>query len=156
MNIGIVVYSQTGNTLSVAEKLKDRLISAGHAASIERLAPVLANPKDPLSFHFDALPDLAGYDALVFAAPVQGFSLSQVMAAYLPLMPDLTGRKAACFVTKQLASAWTGGNKAIAQMTKAVEDKGGTVCGTGMIMWSSKQREKELEEMVEKVGCLFV
>ena len=155
MNIGIVVYSQTGNTLSVAEKLKDKLVSAGHAAAIERLAPVLENPKDPLSFRFDALPDLAGYDALVFAAPVQGFSLSPVMAAYLPLIPGLAGKKAACFVTKQLASAWTGGNKALAQMTKAVEDKGGTVCGTGMIMWSSKQREKDLEEMVEKVGCLF-
>jgi len=155
MNIGIVVYSQTGNTLSVAEKLKDRLVSAGHAASIERLAPVLANPKDPLSFRFDALPDLAGYNALVFAAPVQGFSLCRAMAIYLQQLPALDGKKAACFVTKQLASAWTGGNKAIAQMTKAVEEKGGTVCGTGMIMWSSKQREKDMEEMVEKVGCLF-
>ena len=25
MNIGIVIYSQTGNTLSVAERLRDRL-----------------------------------------------------------------------------------------------------------------------------------
>jgi NAD(P)H dehydrogenase (quinone) len=155
MKIGIVVHSLTGNTLSVAEKLRDRLAASGHAATIERLMPVLANPKDPMSFRYDTLPDLSGYDALVLAAHVQGFSLCRAMVIYLKHLPALDGKKAACFVTKHLASAWTGGNKALAQMKRAVIKKGGVVCGTGMVMWASKQREKDIEEMVEKMGCLF-
>jgi len=37
MKIGIIVYSQTGNTLSVAEKLKEKLAVAGHSAEIEQV-----------------------------------------------------------------------------------------------------------------------
>jgi NAD(P)H dehydrogenase (quinone) len=155
MNIGIVVYSQTGNTLSVAEKLKDRLTSIGQTAAIERLTPVLANPKDPLSFRFDSLPDLSGYEALVLAAPVQGFSLCRAMLAYLPQLPALAGKKAACFVTKGFVNAWTGGNRAIASLTNAAQAKGATVCSAGFVGWMSKHREKEIEALVEKLAKAF-
>lgn len=40
MNIGMIVYSRTGNTLSVAEKLEARLSAAGHAVTLKRLAVV--------------------------------------------------------------------------------------------------------------------
>jgi flavodoxin len=40
MNIGIVVYSRTGNTYSVALRLRDKLLELGHCANIERIAPV--------------------------------------------------------------------------------------------------------------------
>ncbi len=40
MKIGIIVYSQTGNTFSVAEKLKAKLTAAGHNVNIERLTTV--------------------------------------------------------------------------------------------------------------------
>ena len=35
MNVGIIVYSKTGNTLSVAEKLHDYIRSAVHTVKIE-------------------------------------------------------------------------------------------------------------------------
>ncbi len=31
MKIGIIVHSHTGNTLSVAQKIKERLVSGGHS-----------------------------------------------------------------------------------------------------------------------------
>ena len=37
MNIGIIVYSQAGKTLSVAEKIGDKLREKGHSVQIERV-----------------------------------------------------------------------------------------------------------------------
>lgn len=37
MNIGIIVYSISGHTLSVAAKLGEKLSAAGHAVTLERL-----------------------------------------------------------------------------------------------------------------------
>ena len=37
MDIGIMVYSQTGNTLSVAEKLKEALSEKGHTVTVDRV-----------------------------------------------------------------------------------------------------------------------
>lgn len=152
MKVGIVVYSQTGNTLSVAEKLRDKLAARGHGVSLERLSPTLADPKDLKSFRFDSLPDLSGYEAVVLAAPVQGFSLCRAMAAYLRELPDLSGRLVACFATKQLNSAWTGGSKALASMSEAAEAKGGRVCAAGFVCWKSRQREKDIEDLTEKLA----
>jgi NAD(P)H dehydrogenase (quinone) len=155
MKIGIVVYSQTGNTLSVSESLRERLACAGHEAALERLTPEGNAAKNSRDIRFESLPDLSGYEALVLAAPVQAFSLCPAMAAYLPQMPELAGKKTACFVTKGFASAWTGGNKAIATMEKAVVEKGGEVCGTGIVGWMSREREKEIGELVEKMARAF-
>ena len=40
MNIGIIVYSQTGNTLSVAKKLEEKLSLAGHSATLEQVKAI--------------------------------------------------------------------------------------------------------------------
>lgn len=37
MKIGIILHSQTGNTLSVANKLKEKLISLGHTVNLEQV-----------------------------------------------------------------------------------------------------------------------
>ena len=37
MNIGIILYSETGNTYSVSQKLKEKLVKAGHSVNMERL-----------------------------------------------------------------------------------------------------------------------
>jgi len=40
MKIGIILYSQTGNTYSVAQKLQEKLIAKGHSVDLERLKAV--------------------------------------------------------------------------------------------------------------------
>lgn len=151
MKIGIIVYSQTGNTFSVAEKLKEKLTAAGHNVSIERLTTV-GGETDPGKAKIEKLPDLSGYDALAFAGPVQAFSLSRVMAAYMNQLPPLNNKKAVVFVTKGLALAFTGGNKAIKQLTKGVESHGGKVVGAGMVFWGSKGRDNQITELVAKLA----
>jgi NAD(P)H dehydrogenase (quinone) len=151
MKIGIIVYSQTGNTFAVAEKLKQKLAAAGHAANVERLTTVGGVQKDARNIRIEKLPDLGAYDALVFAAPVQAFSLAPAMAVYLKQLPSLGGKKVVCFVTKGLPFAWTGGNRAIKQMKNSCEAMGGMVCGTGIVYWSNKGRENHIDDVVEKL-----
>lgn len=155
MKIGIIVHSQTGHTFSVAERLKDKLEAAGHSVNIERITPVDAKQTDPKKVQIEKLPDLSVYDALVFAAPVQAFSVSPVMKAYLGLLPSLSNKKIACFVTKALPFDSTGGNQAISLMKSTFESKGGTVVGTGIVNWTGGGREKKIAELVEQLGKLF-
>lgn len=154
MKIGIVVYSQTGNTLSVAQKLRDKLMALGHGAAIERIT-LAGDPKDAKDIRFNTLPALDGYDALVFAAPVQAFQLCAVMKDYLPKMPLLLGRKSAVLVTKHWTSAWTGANGAMKAIAAAIGEKGGKLCGQGFVGWKSKQRDQEVEMLTDKLAGAF-
>lgn len=47
MNIGIIVFSKTGNTLSVAEKLQGALIEMGHKAALEKVTASKDVEMDP-------------------------------------------------------------------------------------------------------------
>ena len=46
MNIGIILYSETGNTYFVSQKIKEKLIKVGHSVNIERLKVIgKVNPR---------------------------------------------------------------------------------------------------------------
>lgn len=153
MKTGIIIYSQTGVTLAAAEKLKEKLAAAEKAAEVVRLQPTQADPKNALSWRYDATPDLSAFDTLVFAAPVQAFQLCGAMKAYLPKLPDLSGKKVALFVTKGWASAWTGATKALAEMENAVNAHGGTVCCTGFAGgMKPEKRAPAVDALVEKLA----
>lgn len=155
MKIGIIVHSQTGHTLSVAEALKNKLASAGHSVNIEQIAPVDARQTDPKKIQIAKLPELSSYDALVLAAPVQAFLLSNVMKAYLPQLPSLNGKKVAVFTTKGLPFKWTGGSSAVSSMKSAAESKGGKVVGSDIIVWGGPGRENRIADMIDKFSKLF-
>ena len=155
MNIGIILYSETGNTYSVSQKLKEKLVKAGHSANIERLKVIGKVKPGIKDIKFESLPDIELYDALVFGSPVQAFSLSSAMATYLSQIKSLQGKKVAFLVTQFFPFPWLGGNRTIGQMKKACESKGATVCGTAVVNWSKPSREKQITEMVEKLSKLF-
>ena len=58
-------------------------------------------------------------------------------------MGSLQDKKVACFVTKGALFHWTGGNQALSKMKNLVEFKGGTVIGTGIVVWRGN-RENEI------------
>lgn len=155
MNIGIIFYSQTGNTKSVAEKLQQKLESAGHAATLQEILISGAVPAQPGKFELQQVPDPTAYDAVIFGAPVQAFSLNPAMKAYMAQLPDLSGMKVACFVTKQIPLLWLGGTGAIAKMKNACESKGAAVAGTGIVVWAKKRREQSIRQCVENLSTLF-
>jgi len=153
MNIGIIVYSRTGNTHSVALKLEEKLAAAGHAVTLERIEVGEVTPGKPVQFK--TLPDAGPYDALIFGAPVHGFSLCQPMAGYLKQVASLQGKKVACLVTQAFPYPWLGGNRAIRQMKQICESKGATVCGSGIVNWMNKRREQQIVEVVDRLSKLF-
>lgn len=72
MKIGIIIYSETGNTQYVAEKIKEHLLSRGKNTEILLLKAVKntsAKPlKDPAQVVLENMPNAADYDMLVFGS----------------------------------------------------------------------------------------
>lgn len=155
MNIGIILYSETGNTYAVSQKLKEKLVKAGHSVNIERLKVIGKATLGTKNIQFESLPDIGLYDALVFGSPVQAFSLSSAMKTYLSQIKSLQDKKVTFLVTQYFPFPWLGGNRAIGQMKKIGESKGATICGTAVVNWSKPSREKQITETVEKLSKLF-
>lgn len=155
MNIGVIYFSQTGNTHSVAVKLKEKLQAEGHSVNLERLNVVGDFKPGQKDLRFETLPDVEQYDGIVFAAPVQAFSLCGAMKKYLEQIPSLKDKKVALYVTKQLRFNWTGGNQAINKMKKMCRVKEADIGETGIIVWSSNEREQMINDVVAKISQFF-
>lgn len=151
MNIGIIVHSHTGHTLSVAESLKQRLDGAGHNAQIERITAVNEDPSNKGNVQLAKAPRTDGYDVLIFGAPVRGYSLSPVMKAYLAQTSSLEGKKVGCFVTQFFPSPKMGGNQSIQQFIDLCRKKGGAPVDTGIVNWTGLGREKKIEALVDQM-----
>ena len=150
MKIGIMVHSQTGNTLSVAEKIQERLAKEGHSTELKKIIPFKESDPRPEDVRFQAKPPVDGYEALIFAAPVWGFSLSAVMRAYLDDMELASKPVVLGFVTHAFPLPWMGGTRAIRQMEGLCQAKGLRILGTGIINWSRKDREKQILDLTEQ------
>lgn len=148
MNVGIIIHSHTGNTLSVAERIRDGLVNAGHTASLEQVKAVNGDPNSQGKVELSIIPDTSQYDVLIFGAPVWAFSLSTVMNEYLMQLNSLEGKKVYCFVTHKLPFACMGGNHSVKQMKSICTKKGGKVVKKGTISWSSKKREDNIKALV--------
>ena len=148
MNIGIIVHSHTGNTLSVAEKLKESLTLKGHIVTLERVIAVDGSPKAS-NIQLKAIPIVEDYDYLFFGAPVWAFSLSSVMKLYLTQLTSLKGKKIGCFVTQRFPYSWMGGSRAVNQMIKLCDQKGAMTSKIGVINWSSNKRSNKIDTVIE-------
>ncbi|HWQ06972.1 MAG TPA: hypothetical protein VN453_07080 [Feifaniaceae bacterium] len=152
MNIGIIVYSQTGNTLSVAERLRDALINGCAEAEIAHVVVEGGDPKTGAPLKLVAAPDPNGYDAVVFASPVQAFSLAQAMVLYFKQLPKFETKKVFFFTTQHLKKPWLGANHAIKQAKSLLAGKGPAVSETGVVHWSSEQKEEQIEALVKQLS----
>lgn len=154
MKIGIIVHSQTNNTYSVAEKLQEKRKEAGNEVELERVSMVGGDKPQGKDIRIENPPEVAGYDALIFGAPVHAFSLAPAMKVYLDEIPPIQDKKVALFVTKNLRFEWTGGTRAIGQMRKICQSQGGKIVGTGVVVWN-KERDKKIAELAESFSKLF-
>lgn len=154
MKIGIIYYSQSGHTRSVAEQLESSFWKNGCEAEIHEIK-IAGEPADKTAPNptpeLTHIPEIDGFDVLIFGSPVQAFSLAAPMNVYLKQLPSLEGKKIACFLTQHLKHAWMGGNRAISQMKKACAAKNGEVALTGIVHWSSPKREEQIKELVDKL-----
>lgn len=156
MKIGIIVFSRTGHTLSVAEKLRDVLAAAGHEARLERVTVEGGEAKNGGAIRLTGAPAVEPYDALIFGSPVEAFRLAQPMKLYLEQIGSLKEKKSGFFITKHLAQKWMGGNSSIAQMTNACKAKGAQIGETCIIAWKDETiREKQTKETVTRLAGMF-
>jgi flavodoxin len=155
MKIGIIIYSYTGNTLSVGERIKDSLLEKGHSVYIERITAANDNPNSRDGFSLLNKPDPTPYDAVILGGPVQQFGLSRVMRAYLDKLPDMKGKKVSCFVTQGLPVKWMGSNGAIKYITDKAEAKGAIITATGIVHWGSGKRQEQIENVIASVSNII-
>ena len=154
MNIGIIVYSRTGHTLSVATKLKEKLSAAGHMVTLEQLETAGPVSLSATSAALKTVPAIDTYEALVFGSPVQGGVPAPPMVRYLEQVASLDGKKVACLVTGFFPAGW-GQNQTVAQMRETCESKGATVCGAGSVGWLSLRRKRQISKVVDSLSALF-
>lgn len=155
MKIGIIIYSYTGNTLSVGERIRDVFLEKGHSVYIERITAANDNPNSRDGFSLLNKPDPTPYDAVVFGAPVQQFGLARVMQAYLVKLPEMKGKKISCFVTQGLPLKWFGSSRAIKLITDKAEEKGATVTATGIVQWGSRKRQAQIDEVIASLSNIL-
>lgn len=150
MKVGIIVFSQTGHTLSVAKKLEENLVNNGQTVTLEQVE-IKAEMQDKAnkSFELVTAPSPEPYDSVVFAGPVEAFNLSRVMKAYLAQVPDLKGKNIAFLITQFFPYRWLGGKQAVNWMKKTCEAKNGTVKGSGIINRSNRRSEQMIADAVE-------
>ena len=155
MNIGLIYYSNSGNTRTVAEKLNKKLTENGHNVTVEEITITGDTPAQPGKFELTNIPDPGSYDAVIFGAPVQAFSLNPVMKAYMEQLPPLDEKKVAIFVTKQLPLLKVGGTGSISIMKKASESKGAKVVASEIVVWAEKKREQSIRKCVDSITNAF-
>jgi flavodoxin len=152
--VGIIVYSHTGHTLTVAERLRERLSEMGHRVTLERLETVGPVSPSADTAELRKKPFVGGYDALVLGSPVRGGRMSAPMRSYLEQVPSLEGKKVACLVTGFFPAGW-GRNQTLAEMEAACESKGAVVCGSGSVGWFSLRRKGQISRIVDHLSELF-
>lgn len=148
--------AHTGNTFSVAERIREEFLAAGHFVNLERVTALNENPSASVNIQLQSIPITNEYDVLIFGAPTRVFSLSPVMKAYLAQISSLQSKRVGCFVTQILPYPWMGGNRTIEQMKKACEDKEVTVLETGIVNWSHRKRERTITDVLARLSKLGV
>jgi hypothetical protein len=151
MNVGIVVYSLTGNTFEVAESIKAALRAAGHTVSFETIKARNEDPNDTGPVELTQIPPVDGMACVVLGGPVRGFATAPIVKAYVEHLPDLKGLPVFLLVTHHFPFAFLGGNTAIGMTRKLIEAKNGRVIGSGVVNWSSKHRADNIQTIVKDV-----
>jgi menaquinone-dependent protoporphyrinogen IX oxidase len=153
MTVGIILYSGTGHTRSVAEELAGKLSSRGHTPEIREITITGDATKGPDQFQLADRPSLDGVDALVFASPVQAFSLSPVMKRYLAELDAVPSVPVSLLVTEHLPFAWMGGNRAVREMTRALRAMGAAPGESMIVNWSNKRRSEQIAKGTERLAA---
>lgn len=151
MKIGIILYSLTGNTLSVSEQLQGRLAASGHQVVMERFNALGDPTKNPRP-EIDRVPETTPYDALVVAAPVHAFGLAGPMQICLERLETVGPKPVVLLTTHHFTRPWMGASRTIRMMQGLCEKKGCRVIGNGIVNWSRKDREQQIGDVVARLA----
>ena len=157
MKVALIIYSLTGHTKSVADKIKSLLVSEGHSADYLQInhEPKQENGNPNEKVVFKDLPDLDAYDTFVFGSYVEAFNLCRVMQQYLQQLNNKSA-KAVCLTTQQFMKSFLGGNQAQKKMKKLLTAKEFSVVGGANVGWKFEEgREQRIYEAAQKICNLL-
>lgn len=154
MVIGIIVYSHTGHTLSVAKRLKARLTTDGHQVSLVELQTVVPLSLGATTAALKTMPNMEQYDTLLLGTPVRGGVPSPPMKVFLEQTVSFGDRKIVCFVTGVFRAEW-GRNQTIALMKAMCEAREADVIGMSSVGWWSFGRKRKINAVVDSIATLF-
>ncbi|MBD3322077.1 MAG: flavodoxin [Chitinivibrionales bacterium] len=152
MNIGIIVYSQTGHTVAVARAVADILRKKGHDVDIQLLRTKGAVKPRNSGFTIVNPPELDEFDALIFGTPVWAFTAAPVVIKFLKSIETLKGKKTLPFAVKGLPFNWTGGNQAINRMTEMLVLNGADVCEGEIVHYGIKPNEEKMQALASRIS----
>jgi hypothetical protein len=135
----------------VASKLKEKLVTLGNEVELERLNVKGGDKPGKKDVTLEKTPELGKYDVIIFASPVQGFSLSPVMSTYLKQINSIRGKNVGCLMTQFFPFPFLGGNRAMRQIIKICENNGATIFSTGIVNWSRSSREEKINKIVDNM-----
>jgi NAD(P)H dehydrogenase (quinone) len=147
MKIGIIFYSHSGHTLSITEKLREKLTAAGYSVGIEQLETVGPLKLSDQTAELKAIPSVEVYDSLVIASPVHGGRLSSPMAEFLKKAPSLKDKQVVCLAAHFLPYGM-GAKQMIQLMKAACQAKGAQIIGAGDVPRLSLRQNKHIEDVV--------
>lgn len=140
MKVGIVVYSKSGSTFEIANKIGAKFDNMGFAVDILRVDAHEEKIGRDTEVSLQNSPAIDNYDILVFGAPVHAFSLAEGMKKYLNQLSSVQNKKICCFVTKKLPFRWTGGFQALAVMESILKTKGGALLSKEIFFQTPKDK----------------
>lgn len=153
MKMAIILYSGTGNTRGVAERLATKVRARGDQAEIREITVTGDPGKGADAFQLASTPSTDDADVVVLASPVMAFSLSPVMKAYLDQAKP-PQRPVRVVITQHFPRSWMGGRQALGWMTRALKRNGTSVAEAMIVNWTSKAREKQIEDGTDRLAAL--
>lgn len=155
MKIGIIVFSQTGNTVSIGEKIYQKLLKLKYDTEFEQIKLVDNSLPRKEPFKLNVIPSTDKYDIIILGSFVEAFQLSPVMKSYIDQINNLNNKKIICFVTQFFPYEWMGGKNSVNQMKKLCNNKNGNVIKTAVINWKNKNRINKSNKLIEEI-CSIV
>lgn len=140
MKIGIIVYSETGNTLALCERARDILSGDGLDVTLVRLeADILGDARS-----LRGLPPAEHYDLVILGTPVHGFSLPVPVQQYLARAKFREGVRYGVLVTQFFKADWLGGTRTVSQAVAALARFHPVVYGTAIVHVRSRRKDEQV------------
>jgi len=140
MNIGIVVYSETGNTLALCERARDLFAADGHDVTLARITADVSGGVRTLR---DA-PDASACDLVLLGTPVQAFSLPLPVRQYLLDATFREGVRFGILVTQFFKADWLGGTRTVKQAAALVARCHPLFYGSAIVHVRSRRRNDQI------------
>lgn len=149
MKIGIIVYSYTNNTLSIAKELESGLSKRGYDIELKSVKAQNENP-NATSYHLVNVPSIEDYDAIIFATCVRGFDCAPILKEYIQSLKTLRNKKVAGFVSQFFPFDAMGGNQSLNTLENLVLQKGAELYKLGSIHTKFRNKEKQIIKMINQ------